>query len=410
MLDRRDVAAWSAFDLANTIFSFNILSFYFPVWAKETLGAADSHLSIAFSTSMVLVAVASPLAGALSDRLGRRIPLLAASTLVCVAATMALGLAQLPAALILYALANLAFQLGLVFYDALLPEVAEDGDVGRVGGVGISAGYVGSFLGLGVGAVLLETLANPHPWIFAATGLMFLGFALPCFVWVPDTGTGPSPEGTLVSEARRTIADLRTRPSLARFLAARFVYTDAANTMIVFMGIYATRSVGFSEAASQGVLAVGIAAAVLAGVAVGYAVDRVGAKRALGSVLVAWVAALALAAAVPLATWPTWTFWPVAAAAGACLGGTWAADRPLMLELTPEGRVGEFYGLYGMVGRFAAVVGPLMWGAVVDGPDWDQVPGVAEGRPIAVLVLAATMVIAGALLRGVDIGAGPVEG
>jgi UMF1 family MFS transporter len=404
---RRSVLAWSAYDLANTIFSFNVLSFYFPVWAKETLGAADSHLSIAFSASMVFVALASPLAGALSDRLGRRIPLLAVTTTICVAATIALGVGPLPVALVLYAVANAAFQLGLVFYDALLPAVSEATNVGQVGGVGISAGYLGSFLGLGVGALLLETLADPHPWIFAATGVMFLGFAIPCFVWVPDAGSSRTPEGSLLSEARRTLAAVRSRPNLARFLASRFAYTDAANTLIVFMGVYATQSLGFTERAGQLLLGIGIAAAILSGVSVGRWVDRAGAKPVLVRVLLAWIAALGLAAAVPLLGWPQWTFWPVAALAGACLGATWAADRPLMLELIPEGRVGEFYGLYGMVGRFAAVLGPLMWGAVVDGPDWDQVPFVAEGRPIAVLALAASMGVALALLAGVQVEGEP---
>ena len=89
---RREVVAWSVYDLANTIFSFNILSLYFPVWAKDELGALDTHLSIAFSLSMLVVAVASPIAGAISDRRGRRLPLLMLSTLTCVTATTLLGL------------------------------------------------------------------------------------------------------------------------------------------------------------------------------------------------------------------------------------------------------------------------------------------------------------------------------
>jgi UMF1 family MFS transporter len=402
--ERRAVAAWSLYDLANTIFSFNILSLYFPVWAKEALGAADSHLSIAFSASMVVVAVASPLVGAASDRLGRRLPLLAVSTSVCVLATVLLGVGTLPIALVLYGVANAAFQLGLVFYDALLPEVSQAGSVGTVGGVGISAGYVGSFVGLGVGALLLETLADPHPWIFAATGGLFLVFAIPCFLWVPEPAAGRPRTGSTIANVRSTLADLDKRPSLVRFLVARFVYTDAANTLIVFMGVYATQSIGFTERASQAVLAVGIAAAVAGGLAVGRWVDARGAKPVLLRVLGLWVAALALAAAVPLLGLPRWSFWVAAALAGASLGGTWAADRPLMLELTPEGRVGEHYGLYGMVGRFAAVTGPLVWGAIVDLPDWDAVPFIEEGRPVAVLVLLAAMVVAALVLRGVRPG------
>lgn len=401
---RSQVVAWSLYDLANTIFSFNILSLYFPVWVEETLGASDTHISVAFSASMVIVALASPLAGALSDAAGRRIPFLVVSTAVCVIATALLGLGPLPVVLALYALANLAFQLGLVFYDALLPDVSTGETVGKVGGAGISAGYLGSFLGLGVGAALLATLADPHPWIFAATAAMFGLFAIPCFVLVDEPGRSDTSLGVGLDQLKRTFADVRKRSSLARFLLARFVYTDAANTLIIFMGIYATQEVGLTEQASQLVLAVGIGAAVLGGLGFGRMVDRIGAKPVLARVLVVWMVALAGAAAVPLLGLASWLFYFPAALAGAALGGTWASDRPLMLELTPEGRVGEFYGLYGMVGRFAAVVGPLVWAGIVDGVPWEQVPAVESGRPIAVLVLLVAIVISAWILRRVETG------
>ncbi len=393
---RREVVAWSVYDLANTIFSFNILSLYFPIWAKDELGALDTHLSIAFSLSMLIVAVASPIAGAISDRRGRRLPLLMLSTLTCVACTTLLGLGTLGVALLLYAVANLAFQLGLVFYDALLPAVSTPETVGAVGGAGIGLGYIGSFIGLGTGAILLATLDQPHPWIFAATGALFLLFALPCFILVrepPPAPTGPS-EPSLLAKLRETWQDLQTRPALRRFLLARFVYTDAANTLIIFMGIYATREIGFTEAGAQGLLAVGIAAAVLGGFLLGRRVDHVGAKPVLNGVLGLWTVALAGAAIVPTTPLPNQAFWGVAVLAGLALGGTWASDRPLMLELTPAGRVGEYYGLYGMVGRFAAVLGPLVWALVVDGLDW--------GRPAAVLTLLVAIVVSAWILAGVE--------
>jgi UMF1 family MFS transporter len=399
--DRRQVFAWSIFDLANTIFSFNILSFYFPVWASDTLGAADSQISVAFSASMVVVALLSPLAGAVSDARGRRIPFLAVSTLVCVIATTLLGLGPLWLALTLYAIANLAFQLGLVFYDALLPDVSTAGTVGTVGGTGISIGYVGSFVGLGTGALLLATLDTPHPWIFAATGGLFALFAIPCFVFVrePERSTRPP---VSIDRLKQTFYDVRENRSLARFLLARFVYTDAANTLIVFLGIYATQEVGLPEGQSQFVLGAGIAAAIVGGLGFGRWVDQDGAKPVLQRVLGVWVVALVSAALVPLAGIDPIVFYAPAMLAGAALGGTWASDRPLMLELTPEGRVGEFYGLYGMVGRFAAVVGPLVWAGIVDGVPWELVPAIDSGRPVAVLVLALAIVVSAIVLRGVD--------
>ncbi len=404
--ERRTVVAWSVYDLANTIFSFNILSLYFPVYLESTLGGTDTHWSVAFSSSMLLVAILSPLAGAISDRYGRRIPFLVAATLVCVTATSLLGVPGLTGALVLVAIANLAFQLGLVFYDALLPEVSTPDTVGAVGGAGISIGYVGSFIGLGTGALLLWQLEDAHPWIFVATAGLFLLFALPCFIFVErgDRAAGTrahtGPRG--LAALKRTWATLKEERSLARFLVSRFVYTDAANTLILFMGIYATQELGFTEELSQVVLGVGIAAAIVGGLAFGRWVDRAGAKPVLARVLGLWVVALSLAAAVPLTALPAWLFWVAAALAGAALGGTWAADRPLMLELAPEDRVGEFYGVYGMVGRFAAVTGPLVWAGIVDGIPWEQVPAVESGRPIAVIALVGAIVLAWWILRGVE--------
>lgn len=397
--ERRAVVGWTLYDLANTIFSFNILSFYFPVWAQEELGAKDLHLSIAFGASMAVVALASPVMGALSDRAGKRLPFLMATTVGCVTLTALLGLDGLAVALVLYAMANLLFQLGLVFYDALLPEVSDPETVGGVGGVGIGIGYVGSFIGLGTGAVLLATLQTPHPWIFAATAGLFLLFALPCFLFVRESPTPHAGRASVVETVRglaQTARDVVELPSLGRFLLARFTYTDAANTMIIFLGIYTTQELGFSERVGQYVLGAGILAAVIGGFLFGYLVDRYRAKPVLMAVLGLWVVSLTLAAIIPLLALPEGLFWVAACGAGMALGGTWASDRPLMLELTPAHRVGEFYGLYGMVGRFAAVVGPLGWGVIVDTLGW--------GRPVAVLVLVGAIVVAAVILAGVETG------
>ncbi len=397
--ERKAVVGWTLYDLANTIFSFNILSFYFPVWAQEELGANDLQLSIAFSVSMAVVAIASPIMGSLSDRAGTRLPFLMATTVGCVVLTALLGTGGLVVALVFYAVANLLFQLGLVFYDALLPEVSDPETVGGVGGAGIGIGYVGSFIGLGTGALLLSQLDTPHPWIFAATGGLFLLFALPCFLFVQESPTpreGRASIADTIRGLRETARDVVEIPSLGRFLLARFTYTDAANTMIIFLGIYTTQELGFSERVGQFVLGAGILSAVIGGFLFGYLVDRKGAKPVLMTVLGLWVASLSLAAAVPLLALPTGLFWVAACGAGMALGGTWASDRPLMLELTPPDRVGEFYGLYGMVGRFAAVVGPLGWGVIVDTLGW--------GRPTAVLTLVGAIVVAAGILAGVQPG------
>jgi UMF1 family MFS transporter len=100
------------------------------------------------------------------------------------------------------------------------------------------------------------------------------------------------------------------------------------------------------------------------------------------------------AALIPWLGLPRVLFWGIAALAGIALGGTWASDRPLMLVLSPPAKVGEFYGLYSMIGRFAAVIGPLVWAFVAE--------DLGLGRPASVLVLAAMVVVAHLILRPVD--------
>jgi UMF1 family MFS transporter len=133
----------------------------------------------------------------------------------------------------------------------------------------------------------------------------------------------------------------------------------------------------------------------------GWIVDRVGPKRTLNYVLYLWVGVFLLAAAVGILGLPLFTLYIVACSAGIALGGVWAADRPYMLRLTPPTRIGEFYGLYGMVGRFSAITGPLIWAIVT----WltINVFGLAEnvGQGIGVLVLLALILVSYVILKPV---------
>lgn len=143
------------------------------------------------------------------------------------------------------------------------------------------------------------------------------------------------------------------------------------------MGIYATAELGFADREKDLLLLAGIAATVGGGLAWGRSVDRIGPKRSLYAMLGLWAVPLLTAGAIPLLGLPRICFWPVAAAAGMALGGTWAGDRPFMLRLTPPSEMGRFFGVYAMAGRFAAIIGPLGSALIVDGPGW--------GRPVAVL-------------------------
>ncbi len=396
---KRAVAAWALYDLGNTLFSNNVISLYFPLWVVNDMGGRDGDYGLANSLSMALMFVCAPLLGALSDQAPRRMPFLIASTLVCCAFTALLGTGGLLLSLACFVIANFVYQAGLIFYDALLPSVSTEENRGRIGGLGVGVGYLGSFIGIGLGMTLLRADPAAKPLVFQLTALLFCLFAIPCFVWVRERRRpaarplGGESVRRALAELRETVARLRDYPALARFLVGRVFYADAANTLIAFMGIYATRETGMTERQVQILLLVGIAAAVASGLAWGPVVDRIGPKRALNAVLGVWAVVLAAAAAIGYGLLPNVVFWLVAVLAGVALAGTWTADRPFMLRLAPPDRLGQFYGLYAMVGRFAAIMGPLLWTAIVDWLDW--------GRPAAVLSLLVMVGIAAVILAPV---------
>jgi len=399
-ISRKAVAGWVSYDLGNTIFSFNIVSIYLPLWVVNDMGGRDSDYGIANSISMGLMFLTAPLLGAISDKAGRRMPYLLFTTLLCVALTFFIGQDGLMTSLFLFVVANYFYQGGLIFYDALLPVVSTPETRGKIGGIGVGVGYLGSFLGVGTGLLILAYDPGNKPLIFQATAALFLLFALPCFLFVREKhrsdgqALSPTLVKSAVSELTHTLTRVRQYPGLGRFLVGRIFYADAANTLIAFMGIYVTMEVGFAETETQILLLAGIAAGVVGGFCWGPIVDRLGAKRTLDVILMMWLGVFVLIAAIGALDLPGWLFWIAGPLAGLALGGTWTADRPLMLQLAPPRYLGQFYGLYAMVGRFAAITGPLLWAFVVD--------GLGLGRPAAVMTLAVWIVVSNVILRGVS--------
>jgi UMF1 family MFS transporter len=377
VIPKRAVASWILYDLANTIFSMGVVSLYFSLYVREQVGAqrADRVYGLITAVSMGIIFIVSPLLGAMTDRARRRMPFLVWSTIVCCACTALIGRGPYEVSALLFVIANAAYQAGLQFYDALLPEVTTEENRGRVGGMGVGFGYLGSYIAVGVG-LLLGT--SDKPALFTIIAAVFLVLALPCFVFVKERGN-PNPRAVfgwrMIQESTaETVATLKggsSYPGLLRFLVGRVFYTDAINTVISYMSLYTVNvavATGLSQAGgedqAQYVMLSAITFAVIGGIAWGWLVDRIGPKRTLDIVLYLWIFTFLIAAAIGALRLSTVWLYFVGALAGIALGGVWAADRPYMLRLTPPDRVGEFYGLYGMVGRFSAVTGPLLWSAI----------------------------------------------
>jgi MFS transporter, UMF1 family len=378
------VLSWALYDFANTIFSLNIVSLYFALWISTDLQGGEYLYPPTFALSMLMVALVAPFLGHLADRRGQK-PFLLAFTALCVTATALLAWTrQAGSALITFALANFSYQISLVFYNALLPAVSREGNRGRVSGVGVALGYVGAILGMylvlpfvdpatygwlpsplkGVVDFLsVEALKGAGPVrvnAFLPTALLFLFFALPVFLWVheprtlrrTDVGRGA------VREVLRTLRSLPAHRDLLKFLVANFLYADVMHTMILVMAIYAERAVGFSTQAGINLLiAISAVGAIVGSYVYGWLADRKPVKSVMILVLFQWVVTLVLAF---LLRSPA-LFYGVGMLAGAGLGGVWVVARVCLLLLAPQEKIGEFFGLYGVTGKAAAVIGPLLW-------------------------------------------------
>ncbi|MBA3450643.1 MAG: MFS transporter [Chloroflexia bacterium] len=394
-LSRRAVAGWIVNDLGNTLFSQNMIANYFPVWVVAVMGAGDGAISLVNTITMGLMLAIGPWLGAVSDRLPRRLPLLIATTSGSCLLTFFIG-NDLRRSLVLFLLANLLFQAGLVIYDALLPAVSTPENRGRVGGAAVGLGYFGSLLGLVIGFLVLGR-GGDYQTVFRLTAVGLVLLSLPCFLWVKETPrvVARVPPRALARGAfddiAHTVRRARDYPDLVRFLVGRAFYAEAANTIGLFMAVYLTVQLGFSAGEKDRLLLVAILAAVAGGFFWGRVVDRIGPRDSLMRVLVVWSIALALISATGLGIVPNAALWAIAPLAGFALGGTWASDRPLMIGLAPPEYLGQFYGLYALAGRFAALAGPIIWWLVVDVLDL--------GRPIALLVLLVLVLVAMGILR-----------
>jgi UMF1 family MFS transporter len=362
--------AWALYDFANTIFSFAIVSFAMSLWSIRFLGEANGTFwfTAAVSVSVLLNAIVSPVLGAMSDRVGRRKPFLAFFTALCIGGTVVIGVVDIRLGLVAFALANFAYQAALIYYDAILPDVARPVTRGRLSGIGVALGYCGTLL---VGVLLLLGVSTDPggrstPSTFLLVGGLFLLFAGPLFLLVREESRARGRFSALDAarswtQLRATVRHARETPGLLRFIVARFFYSDPVNTAIAVMSAFAVHAVGFTEGQALQVLLILTVVAVIASFGWGFLADRWGPRRTLFAVLGTWALGLAIITLF-LSTVP---FLIAGAMLGAGLGGVGVVDRLMLLRLSSPDRIGEMFGLYGLAGKFSAVIGPIAYGAIV---------------------------------------------
>lgn len=394
---RISVVSWVLYDLANTIFALGVVGLYFSDWLVSE-GHPDSFLAAAQIAAAAVVVFLAPWAGARSDVRGTRIPTLIATTVIAVGATATLTVGPTWLTLATLWLAIVGVNTGSVVYDALLVDVSTTRNRGWISGLGVGVGYVGSFVGLGIGIVTLDVLGWSYAATFRTLAGGFLLFALPSFFFITERGgRADEPLPHLRDIASRLVAAWRTAghyDGVVRFLVGRFFYTDAINTLIGgFLAIFVIDELGLDREFFTALMGVAITAAIAGGLGAGRIIARWGPMRVLRSVLVMWM--IALAAGVTAAvTGETEIAWVIGPMGGIALGATWASDRVVMTRVSPPRHLGEFYGLYATVGRFATIAGPLVWAVIVD--------ALGLGRNLALGALGAFIAVGWVILGRVD--------
>ena len=377
---RRSTGSWVLYDLANTVFALAVGGRYFSVWVVQEPGGSDALFGYATALAMAIVIVLAPWVGTRSDRAGTRRPALIVTTLATVAATALLTIWGLYPSLALYIVGQIGFTLGSVVYDAMLPDVSTEANRGLVSGLGVGVGYLGSFLAIGTGLIMLDRYG--YGPLFRTLALMFLFFALPAFVFIeerprPRQAGQPPRLIEALAHLARSWRRARRYPGVARFLIGRFLYADGANTAFLFVAIFAVTEMGFSDRQTDLLALSAIVSAVIGSFIVGKVVDKIGPRKALHTALYLWSAAVVVAIVAALSD-RGGLGWFVGILGGAAAGATWTSDRVYMARISPPEHYGEFYGLYATVGRFATLLGPLVWALITDTLKWGRVAAIAS--------------------------------
>lgn len=370
LLFNRKIFSWCLFDFGNSSYSAVIAAVIFPVYYTTVVVGNDSNLGDvwwgrAISLSMAFVAVSSPFLGGIADYARVKKKFLLFYTVLCVLATAALyfvGPGMVLTGFLLVVLANIGLEGGVVFYNSFLSDVAEDSHQGRVSAWGYAIGYFGSITALVIGLLLIK--AGQITLVWPMTAVFFMVFAMPAFRFLPpDEGKRMNCMKAGSHGFRTTIDVFRVmwaNKDQRRFLLAYFLYEDGVNTVIVFSSIFAATTLKFMPEELILLYLVVQVTALAGAFVMARPIDFWGPKRVVSLSLVLWVLVTIFVYFVYEKTY----FYIAASMAGLGLGTVQAATRALFAQFIPRGNESKYFGVYSLVGKTSAIIGPLIFGTV----------------------------------------------
>ena len=424
-LDRPELRAWAMYDWAASSMQTTVMVAVFPIYFVKVAGAglagggATQRLATVNTIALVIIALASPVLGAVSDYGGNKKRFIAAFMAVGAAAVAGLFFVHtgdLTLASWLFVLALIGVAGSFVFYEALLPHIARGGELDRVSTAGYALGYVGggillalnlawiqkpAWFGLPAGPGLDEAAATlPARLAFLSVAVWWLVFSIPLFRRVPepparlepDEQRGQSPIRMAFVRLGETFRELRGYRQAFLMLLAFLIYNDGIQTIIKMATAYGTE-LGIDQSALIGAILlvqfVGIPCSFLFGMLAG----RIGAKRALFLGLLAYTAISILGFYMKTAA----HFYVLAGLVGMVQGGTQALSRSLFASMIPQHKSGEFFGFFSVFEKFAGIFGPLIFAGTI---------AATGSSRNAILSVIGFFAVGAAILALVDLDAG----
>jgi len=363
---KKEIISWCLFDFANSSYSAVIAAVVFPVYYTQHIAITDGDLwwGRAISLSMAVIAITSPFLGGVADIGGIRKRLLFIYTMASVTAIAMFSMLERGMAFegfILILIANIGMEGGLVFYNSFLPEITDRDYQGRVSAWGYGIGYIGSILSLLLVLPIVRAGRFDEAWIVVS--LVFFVFSIPAFIFLPKDR---KMEGVLYSakmgagQVWRNFKKIWAEREQRKFLLSYFIYEDGVNTVIVFSSIFAASTLGFGHGELIGLYIVVQITALVGAFLMARPIDYWGPKKVVLSSLTLWVLVTILAYFSTSKT----QFWAIAVIAGLGLGTVQAATRAFFAQFIPHGLEAEYFGVYSLVGKSSAVMGPYLFGLI----------------------------------------------
>lgn len=373
------INAWCMYDWGSSAFSTTVESAVLPVFFEQVVAAnlpgnlPTVYWSYTNSLSLLVTALLAPILGSIADYTGSKKKLLALFASIGIVATALMVVIDtglvLPA-LILFFFSAIGLGGSYIFYDSLLPHVANDDEIDFVSSKGYALGYLGGGILLAINILMIQVIWAESSWgsrlSFVTVAVWWAIFTIPLLRRVPEPpahtegiAKGVSPIKASFQRIAETLQELRKYRELFKFLLAFWLYNDGIGTIIKMATIYGSEiGIGMTDLIGALLLAqfVGIPFSLL----FGKFSKKVGTKRSIMLGL-GWYALVSIAGYFMSASWH---FWALAFAIGMVQGGTQALSRSLFGQMAPRACSAEFFGFYDISSKFAGILGPLIFGIV----------------------------------------------